>query len=93
VSFADKVRGATAWPWKGLIGYKTAIFRQINEDKRGAHHDALEFPDGQLVLLTLLLPGRQATVLQLPAASESTKAMEQPAVSRAVELDLANTFS
>ena len=93
LSFADEVRRATAWPWQGLIGYKTAIFRQINEDKRGAHHDALEFPDGQLVLLTLLLPGQQATVLQLPAPSESTKAKEQPAVSRAVELDLADTFS
>ena len=93
VSFADEVRRATAWPWKGLIGYKTAIFRQINKDKRGSHHDALEFPDGQLVLLTLLLPGQQATVLQLPAASESIKAKEQPAVSRAVELDLADTFS
>ena len=92
MSFADEVRRATAWPWKGLIGYKTAIFRQINKDKRGTHHDALEFPDGRLVLLTLLLPGQQATVLQLPAATESIKAKEQPAVSRAVELDLADTF-
>ena len=32
-----------------------------------AHHDALEFPDGQVVLLTFLTEGQQATVLQLPA--------------------------
>ena len=32
-----------------------------------AHHDALEFPDGEIVLLTLLCEGQQATVLQLPA--------------------------
>jgi hypothetical protein len=32
-----------------------------------AHHDALEFPDGQVVLLTALDEGQQATVLQLPA--------------------------
>jgi hypothetical protein len=33
------------------------------------HHDALEFPDGQVVLLTRLCDGQRATVLQLPAAS------------------------
>jgi hypothetical protein len=31
------------------------------------HHDALEFPDGEIVLLTHLSEGQQATVLQLPA--------------------------
>ena len=44
-----------------------AIFRQINKEKVAAHHDALEFPDGQIVLLTFLCEGQQATVLQLPA--------------------------
>ena len=53
------------WPWHddGAIKDKTAIFRQIIT----AHHDALEFPDGQIVLLTCLREGQQATVLQLPA--------------------------
>ena len=32
------------------------------------HHDALEFPDGHVVLLTRLCVGQRATVLQLPAA-------------------------
>jgi class 3 adenylate cyclase len=31
------------------------------------HHDALEFPDGETVLLTRLCEGQHATVLQLPA--------------------------
>ena len=31
------------------------------------HHDALEFPDGRVVLLTRLSEGQEATVLQLPA--------------------------
>ena len=31
------------------------------------HHDALEFPDGCIVLLTRLSEGQEATVLQLPA--------------------------
>ena len=46
---------------------KTAIFRQVNKDQPRVHHDALEFPDGQMVLLTQLLEGQEATVLQLPA--------------------------
>ena len=52
------------WPWHDNL---TAIFRQINKNKVAAHHDALEFPDGQIVLLTSLSEGQQATVLQLPA--------------------------
>jgi hypothetical protein len=34
-----------------------------------AHHDALEFPDGEIVLLTYLMEGQEAVVLQLPATS------------------------
>jgi hypothetical protein len=33
----------------------------------------LEFPDGQIVLLTLLEEGQHATVLQLPAALVGAK--------------------
>ena len=49
------------------INHRTAIFRQVNKDKKAVHHDALEFPDGRVVLLTLLCEGQTATVLQLPA--------------------------
>ncbi len=44
-----------------------ARFRQVDVDEPYAHHDALEFPDGQIVLVTHLKPGQRATVLQLPA--------------------------
>jgi len=90
LSFADEVRRANNWPWIGPISYKTAVFRQINKSNRCTHHDALEFPDGQLVLLTLLIPGQQATVLQLPA--EPQKAQPEPAANRAVERDLADAL-
>ena len=56
---------------------KTAIFRHINLANPMAHHDALEFPDGQIVLLTTLKPGQQATVLQLPATAVGSK-LPQP---------------
>jgi hypothetical protein len=50
------------------IGQRLARFRQINTDNAVAHHDALEFPDGQVILLTRLSENQRATVLQLPAA-------------------------
>jgi hypothetical protein len=66
------------WPWHddSAIEYKTAIFRQINKDKVAAHHDALEFPDGQIVLLTFLREGQPATVLQLPAEPKTASEAE-----------------
>ena len=51
----------------GTLNHSTAIFRQVNKDEPRAHHDALEFPDGQIVLLTDMVEGQEATVLQLPA--------------------------
>jgi hypothetical protein len=55
------------WKRTKRNGEKLARFRQINADKPHVHHDALEFPNGESVLLTRLSPGQCATVLQLPA--------------------------
>ena len=70
LAFAGEVRclptGLLGWKTK-TISHQTAIFRQVNKDKSAAHHDALEFPDGRIVLLTVLCEGQAATVLQLPA--------------------------
>jgi hypothetical protein len=79
LSFADEVRITRRNPWPDVINYKTAIFRQINQDNPRAHHDALEFPNGELVLLTFLAQGQQATVLQLPAAAVGAKATQRAA--------------
>jgi hypothetical protein len=80
LSFADEVRclptGLIAWRDK-IIDHKTAIFRQINKDRVVAHHDALEFPDGQVVLLTFLCEGQQATVLQLPIEPKTAEEREK----------------
>jgi hypothetical protein len=46
-----------------------ARFRRINLDKPYEHHDAIEFPSGQVVLLTRLCAGQRATVLQVPAGA------------------------
>jgi hypothetical protein len=55
------------------LGEKVARFRQVNMDKPNVHHDALEFPNGQIVLLTRLCEGQHTTVLQLPAAPRTTE--------------------
>jgi hypothetical protein len=78
LSFAGGVTfstGLVGW-WHKAINYKTAIFRQINKERVAAHHDALEFPDGRIVLLTFLDEGQQATVLQLPAEPKAASEAE-----------------
>ena len=84
LSFAGEVAslpgGLLRWRDR-VINHKTAIFRQINKEKVAAHHDAVEFPDGQIVLLTVLREGQQATVLQLPA--EPKTAIKSAAPQRA----------
>jgi hypothetical protein len=53
--------------------HKVARFRQVNLNRPAMHHDALEFPDGKIVLVTDLCEGQHATVLQLPST-------ERPAI-------------
>src|SRR5215471_18612433 len=52
------------WSHSGKIDEKVARFRQVHMDKPHVHHDALEFPSGVVVLLTRLVAGQTATVLQ-----------------------------
>ena len=52
---------------KARVDHKVARFRQINMHDPHVHHDALEFPGGQIVLVSRLVAGQRATVLQLPA--------------------------
>src|SRR3979411_2063946 len=50
------------------VGDRLARFRQIDLNKAYQHHDALEFSNGTIVLVTDLTAGQRATVLQLPAS-------------------------
>ena len=66
LAFDSEVKRKGFWSYKST-GQTMAVFRQINRDIATTFHDALEFADGQTVLLTLLKRGQTATVLQLPA--------------------------
>ena len=70
LAFSEEVKCAPSglFQWRAeTINFRMAIFRQVNKDMPQVHHDALEFPDGTCVLLTSLVEGQEATVLQLPA--------------------------
>jgi hypothetical protein len=58
------------------LGEKVARFRQVNMDNPNTHHDALEFPSGQIVLLNRLCEGQHVTVLQLPASPRIVREAE-----------------
>jgi hypothetical protein len=85
LAFGNKVKCVSSrlLGWKATeLNHATAIFRQINKEEPRTHHDALEFPDGQIVLLTDLLEDQEATVLQLPAqpaTAAEAKAQERVA--------------
>src|SRR5260370_25393660 len=70
LAFAREVgcRPRSLLGWKAsTVNHTTAIFRQLNKDDPRTHHYALDFPAGQIVLLTHLFEDQEATVLQLPA--------------------------
>jgi hypothetical protein len=56
------------------LGADVARFRRVNENQRFMHHDALDLPGGEVVLLTMLREGQHATVIQLPATERQHKA-------------------
>lgn len=61
------------------LAHRVGRFRQINLDNPCTHHDAIEFPDGRIVLLTHLCVGQHATVLQLPVQPAVRPVAEAPA--------------
>jgi hypothetical protein len=63
---------------KWNTGQKVGRFCQIDLDKPHTHHDAVEFPNGEIILLTSLRVGQRATVLQLPVVANSTSNQTMP---------------
>jgi hypothetical protein len=67
LAFDEEVRFYHRWIFAKRPGFRVARF--CNVDRPDRHHDALEFPDGRKVLVTLLRCGQRAVVLQLPVGS------------------------
>ena len=91
IAFEDDVQYDRAFSLfgKARVEHRVARFRQVNMDDPHVHHDALEFPGGQIVMVTRLMPGQRASVLQLPATgkepSRKEEAVPAPTQARSAE--------
>jgi hypothetical protein len=91
LAFDDEVRYDHAFSLfgKARVNHKVARFRQIDLDDPRVQHDALEFPDGQVLKVTHLVAGQTATVLQLPVATQHPEPIEVRHVARSSDLHMA----
>src|SRR5436190_15779399 len=91
LAFDDDVRYDRAFSLfgKARVKHKVARFRQIDMDDPHVQHDALEFPNGQVLKVTQLAAGQTATVLQLPVATEHPEHIETGHVARSSDLRVA----
>jgi hypothetical protein len=76
LAFETPVKYQTILMLRANTGHTVAIFRQINKGALHINHDALEFPDGEIVLLTRLYEGQKATVLTLPTQPKTAAEAE-----------------
>jgi hypothetical protein len=79
LAFADSLQCEAAYGFSyKRLPHKVARFCHVNKDRPGAHHDALELPDGEIVLLTKLARGQHASVLQMPASPRAIASEPEP---------------
>jgi hypothetical protein len=76
LAFEKDIECSRAFFFVRRMGASTARFRQL--EIHDSHRDALELPDGRIVMVTDLRPNQYARVLQLPAtARHGTQPQEQ----------------
>ena len=68
LAFEQDVKHDQGWIWARTTSFRVAKFGVVEPNVPHRHHDAIEFPDGSNVLVTLLVEGQRATVLQLPVS-------------------------
>lgn len=66
LAFAEDVKYDNRWIWTRTVNFRVGKFNAVDPHIPDRHHDAVEFPDGSHVLVTLLSEGQRVTVLQLP---------------------------
>jgi hypothetical protein len=71
LAFAANVRYDSRWIWTREVDFRVGKFGTVDRHIRDRHHDAIEFPDGSHVLVTLLCEGQRVTVLQLPVHQQA----------------------
>jgi Hsp20/alpha crystallin family len=91
LAFDDDVRYDRAFSFfgKARMNHKVASFRQIHLKDPHVQHDALEFPNGQVLKVTRLVAGQTATVLQLPVATQHPEPVDTGFVARSSDSRIA----
>jgi hypothetical protein len=94
LAFAQNVKYDNRWIWTRTINSRVGKFGKVDPHIPDRHHDAVEFPDGNYVLVTQLCEGQRAVVLQLPvmaqpvsAPTQATAQAPRPAVIRSLRVD------
>jgi hypothetical protein len=91
LAFADDVKYDNRWIWTRSVNSRVGKFGKMDPHIPDRHHDAIEFPDGNYVLVTQLCEGQQITVLQLPVTqpvSQPTQtAVDAPAPAATLPVD------
>jgi hypothetical protein len=70
LAFDLDIKYDQSWIWKKTTNFRVARFRKIDQHNPHRHHDALELPDGKLILVTHLSRSQRAFVLQLPVTHQ-----------------------
>jgi hypothetical protein len=78
LAFAENIKYDNRWIWTRETDFRVGKFGVIDSHVPDRHHDAIEFPDGSHVLVTLLCEGQRVSVLQLPVVHQPTE-RTQPA--------------
>src|SRR5271156_581527 len=73
LAFEHDVKYDNRWIWTRSINSRVGKFGKMDPHVPDRHHDAIEFPDGNYVLVTQLCEGQRATVLQLPVTQSASE--------------------
>jgi hypothetical protein len=88
LAFAEDVKYDNRWIWTRTVNSRVGKFGKIDPLVPERHHDAIEFPDGNYVLVTQLCEGQRATVLQLPVTQRiADKAQPAAAAPTSLSVD------
>jgi hypothetical protein len=77
LAFDKEIECTRALFFTKRMGASTARFRQL--EIHDSHRDALELPDGRIVMVTDLKPNQHASVLQLPATARHQRHADEQA--------------
>jgi hypothetical protein len=66
LAFESEIKYDNRWIWTRTVNSSVGKFGKIDPHIRDRHHDAIEFPDGNYVLVTQLCEGQRVSVLHLP---------------------------